>query len=217
MKFKLFGRKQEVRKKTSQVINTHLVYDALVNGLKKMDRQGVDRVVLTMYESEPNQNVRGRWINFGEETRYYPFEMLDETEQGMIRDEKTYTIVSLVRKSVGDIVRYGDRGVSVYHRTHIVPMLPKLKLESELNYITEGGVHMGEKIRQFAESALGNGWNSESIEQRVRDGIEEYHQVTRRLMEGAGVYDALGRMEQRKNTLFEQMMITDNSRFVKVA
>ena len=206
MVFTLFKRRQDVREKVPTPNQNGAVYSALMNGLDEMDRQGVDRVVLTLYESEPNQNATGRWLTAGKDTNFYPFEMLDETEQGMIKNGKHYTVVALVRDNVGDVVRYGDKGVEVYNRTHIVPFLPRLKPESELNYVTEGGVHRGDNLKQFAESVAGNGWNPQAIEQRVSAGIQEYHGITRKLMEKAGVYDALQKMEQRQLTPFEQVM-----------
>ena len=208
MAFALFKRRQDVTKKAPIPNQNGAVYRALINSLDEMDRQEVDRVVLTLYESEPSQNATGRWLTAGNDTNYYPFEMLDETEQGMIKNGKHYTVVALVRDNVGDVMRYADKGggVEVYNRTHIVPFLSRLKPESELNYVTEGGVHRGDNLKQFAESVAGNGWNPQAIEQRVSAGIQEYHGITRKLMEKAGVYDALQKMEQRQLTPFEQVM-----------
>jgi len=206
MALALFNRKQEVKEKprTSNNIN---IYRALMTGLSEMERQGVDRVVLTLYASEPSQNATGRWLTAGKDTNYYPFDMLDETEQEMIKEGKHYTIVALVRDNVGNVVRYADNGgIEVYTRTHIVPFLPELKPESELNYATKGGAHTGENLKQFAESVARNGWNPEAIEQRVNAGIQEYHTITRNLMKWAGVYDSLERMEQRQFTPFERVM-----------
>lgn len=212
MAFTLFKKRQEVREKSPTPNQNGSVYRALLNGLNEMERHGVDRVILTLYESEPSQNATGRWLTAGKDTNYYPFEMLDGTEQGMIKDGKHYTVVALVRDNVGDVVRYADKGgVEVYNRTHIVPFLPKLKPESELNYVTEGGARTGENLKQFAESVAGNGWSSQAIDQRVNAGIQEYHAITRKLMEKAGVYDALKRMEQRQFTPFEQVMRNENT------
>ena len=208
MAFTFFKRKQQdVRKNAPTPNQIDAVYKALMSGLNEMEIQGVDRVVLTLYESKPSQNATGRWLTAGKDTNYHPFETLDETEQGMIKAGKTYTVFALVRDNVGDAVRYADNGVEVYRRTHIVPMLPNLKPESELNYVTEGGVQTGENFKKFVDTvATGNGWNPEVIEQRVNSGIQEYKVMTRILMEKAGVYDALKRMEQRQLTPFEQVM-----------
>ena len=211
MAFALFKRRQDVTKKAPIPNQNGAVYRALINSLDEMDRQEVDRVVLTLYESEPSQNATGRWLTAGKDTNYYLFEMLDETEQGMIKNGKHYTVVALVRDNVGDVMRYADKGggVEVYNRTHIVPFLSRLKPESELNYVTKGGAHTGDNLKQFAESVAGNGWNPEAIEQRVNVGIQEYKATTRKLMKQAGVYDALQRMEQRQLTPFEQVMMSN--------
>lgn len=197
MAFTFLKTKGKASEKT-QADQANPVYKALLTGLDEMEKQHVDRIVLTLYESEPSQNARGRWLTAGKDTNYYPFEMLDESEQEMIRDGKHYTVVALVRDNIGDIVKYGDSGVELYQRTHIVPFLPALKPESELNYVTEGGAHTGENLRTFAENASGNGWNQEAIEQRVNAGIREYRATTKRLMEKAGVYESLRRMELSK-------------------
>lgn len=204
MTFTLFNRKKEEFSPFIKGINS--VYSALIEGLNKMEKQGVDRVVLSVYESEPSQNATGRWLSMNKDIPYYPFEMLDKTEQGMIKGGKNYTVVALVRDNVGDIVRYENKGLEVYQRTHITPFLPKLKFESELNYVTEGGAYTNEKLRQFAENIAGNGWNPGAIEQRVSTGIQEYHEITRELMEKNGVYDVLLKMKKTEDSPFEQIM-----------
>ena len=200
MVLQLFKRKTE--EKPPRILDkgdSVAVRQALMEGLNEMERQHVDRIVLTMYESEPNPNVRGRWINVGKETRYYPFEMLDEAEQTMINEGKTYTVISLVRDNVGNVISYSDRGIEKFHRTHLVPMLPPLVPESQLNYVTEG--FLSNDLEQIAKDAVKSGWTPEAIRQRVQEGIQEYKGITRKLMEKAGVYDALERMEKRGNLI----------------
>ncbi len=126
----LFKRKS---REVSKVNQNSSIYNALINGLNEMGRQSVDRIILTLHESESSKNTTGRWINGDKETNYYPFEMLDETEQEMIMSGKHYTVVALVGSNVGDVVSYTDEGVEVYNRTHGVPFLPRMKPESELN------------------------------------------------------------------------------------
>lgn len=103
-------------------------------------------------------------------------------------------------------MKYEDNGVEKIHRTHINPMLPKLKAESPLNYVTESGVFFGEPLKQFAKSVESDGWTPEAIQQRVQAGIEEYHNITSKLMADAGVDRVLERMNQRKYSVFEQIM-----------
>lgn len=73
----------QVKEEVPRVSGANEVYSALVRGLSEMERKGADRVVLTMYELNPSENVTGHW-NLAEESNYYPFAMLDETEQEMI-------------------------------------------------------------------------------------------------------------------------------------
>lgn len=178
------------------------IYQAFVNGLNEMGKEGVDRVILTLYESEPKE-VRG-WIK-SDRANYYPFEMLDKKEQEMIMGKKHYTVVALVGDMVGNVVKYKDKGVEVSHRTHIIPLLPKLKPESKFNYVTEIVIYTGENLKEFAKSLEGSDWTPKIIEQNFKAGIEEYRAKTTEFMERGGIYQTLERMEKRRYSPSEQL------------
>lgn len=180
------------------------VYRALIAGLDEMETQGVDRVVLSVSKTEPGFEG-GRWLN-EREIASYPEEMLTGAEQEMITSRNHYGVIALVRGNVGDMVRFPERGIEVTQRTHVNPFLYGLRPDSPLHYATECGVHHGENLRAYAETGARLGWTPEGIERSLRDGIQEYHGVTMRLMEQGGVYDALQRMNERRVTPFEQLM-----------
>jgi hypothetical protein len=203
MAFALFRRKHGEAPR--QANDGEAVYRALMDGLAEMERCGVDRAILTVHKTEPSHDARGRWLSKTDYV-YHPFDTLGEAEQGMIAEREHYQVVALVRDNVGGAVRYPDKGVEVYRRTRIVPLLPKLKPESELHYVTDGGAHTGEGIKQFAQSAAESGWNSSDVRRAVEAGIQEYKGITTRLMEKGGVYRALEQMEERRYTPSEQMM-----------
>lgn len=203
MAFALFRRKPaEAPRKAN---NGEAVYRALMDGLAEMERRGVDRVVLTVYETEPSPNASGRWLSEND-FAYHPADTLGEVEQGMIAGQKHYQVVALVRDNVGNAVRYPDKGVEVYRRTRIAPFLPDLKPESELYYVTKGGIHTGEGLKLFAQSGAESGWNSSDVKKAVEAGIQEYNGITMRLMEKGGVYRTLEQMGERQYTPSEQMM-----------
>jgi len=209
MVFSLFKREIEQEGRPNIEKGMAQVYNTLVRGLKEMERQGCDRLVLTLYESEPDPEVRGRFIEMGE-TRYYPFEMLDKAEQETIRAHNHYTVVSLVREDVGRIRSYPSRGLEIVQRTAISPLLPKLlDATDNLKYVTKIGGSMGKDalVRFLRESGANKVWSPEAIEQRVKHGIKEYKATTRRLMESEGVHKSIETMEQRQYTPFEQIMI----------
>ena len=148
------------------------VYDTLVGGLDEMEDGSIDRVVLALYESEPSDNSRGRWLT-SRDNNYYPFEILSEEEQRMILDKKHYTVVALVRSKVNGFVQYPDRGVEKYQRTRVNPFLPSLKPESTLNYVTEGEIYYGEKLIDYAKIAEESGWTVEAIAKCVDESIQK--------------------------------------------
>lgn len=199
MAFSLFKKAQEEAPKGPRV------HDVLADGLQEMERKGIDRIVLSAYETEPNGNATGRWIST-DQTHYYPFEMLDETEQEMIEDSKHYTVIALVRDAVGDVVRYKGAGLEAAQRTHIHPMLPKLHAGSPLNYVTHIQLHTGEDLKEFSKGAAEAGWKPKIISQKIAEGVGEYQAITHALMDAAGVHSALERMERREYTPFEQIM-----------
>jgi len=203
MVFNIFTK--EVKKpQNSDKVNG--VYSALVNGLNEMSKRGANRVILTIYESEPDKNATGRWIDIGKETNYYPFEMLDEQEQEMILGGKHYTVVSLVLDNIDEVIKYPNNDVEQYDRTHIVPFLPVIKEESNLNYVTKGGVYTGENLRQFAEDFEKSGWTEDLVKKRIEAGIQKYNSITKRLIKNSGVYEALERMEERQVSQLEEML-----------
>ena len=167
-----------------------------MRGLKRIQEEHVDRAVLIVEECEPNKNASGRWSSF-DESNYYPFETLNDQEQKMILNKKHYFVVSLVNNEVNDIIKYDGVGVEVYRRTYVIPLLPKLKPESPLYYITEGGAHIGEMIRAYAKEASKD-WTPEIVEEMVEKGIKEYKAKTQKLMEKAGVYNSLKKIKQKK-------------------
>ncbi len=207
MIFQLFRNKHAQLKKTSQANKSNSLYNTLTKGLTQMEKEGVDRVILALYESEPDQDVNGKWLTSGKDTCYYPFEMLGGAEQSMILDKKHYTAVALVNENVGNIVRYKNKGIEKYQRTRLNLLMPKLKPESEWNYSNNGGVYTGENLKKFAEWATESGWIPEAIKQVIDEGIQEYHEITKKLMEKAGVYDSLQKMEKRKFSKIEGIML----------
>jgi hypothetical protein len=177
------------------------VYSALINGLDEIDKRDIKRLILTIYESEPDKNATGRWI-LDNKSNYYELETLDKTEQEMMKEGKHYTVVALVN----DRTKEDYRGVEAAYRTHIIPELAKLKPNSQFEYFTDGGISTDESLKHFAEFATENGWTSQIITKRIQAGIQEYDSITKKLMKDAGVSAWIERMEQREYSPLEQIM-----------
>ncbi|MFC2154443.1 hypothetical protein ACFLRC_03050 [Candidatus Altiarchaeota archaeon] len=165
------------------------VHDELLKSLEKMKHAGVDRVVISLNEKEPDSNATGKWLS-QDETKYYSYEGLCEEEKEMIKQGKSYTLAALVRENVWDQVKYDGPGVEVTNRTKINPLLPQLKAESELNYATNSGVYTGDEIRDFVKGTVKSGWTPELITKAVDGAITDYHATTIGLMEKAGVHES---------------------------
>jgi len=183
------------------------IYLALINGLKEMKKQGVDRILLTLYESEPDEDAFGEFLPDGW-ANYYPFDILHSLEQKIILDGKTYTVISLVTSNPEGLVRYPTEGVEKCHRTRLYPMLSKQKPESEYNYFTKCKLSsIGDELRAFAKWAEELDWTPKVIESAIKPRIGEYHDITKRLMEKRGdIYNSIEIIEQRGCSLIEQML-----------
>ncbi|MBI3623407.1 hypothetical protein HY212_05010 [Candidatus Pacearchaeota archaeon] len=189
MRFSLFSREKD---KAQAADSGDSIYNAFMEGLTDMERQGVGRVVLTAGKVEPDKNATGRWLEYQKDTRYYPFEMLQKAERNLILKGESYLVNALVTKNVGDIRTYPSPGLEYWHRTRVHPMLPKIIPESEFNYVTKlGNVLSGEELKSFAHQAGKNGWSAEDIQRSVRDGIVEWEQITRELKKNPGLYGVL--------------------------
>ena len=170
------------------------VHTALLNGLDEMKKHNVDRITLTIQETEPRE-TSAMWVTSPHE-RYYPLEILTDEEQEMIKAGKHYESAALVLENVGGMVTYPNNGLERVQRTSRVPVLCPME-EKDYIYDTEGGIITKESLKSFADLAQSRGCTPEMINQRVQEGIQEYHDKTSELMEQAGVYETLERMEQR--------------------
>ncbi|MEK6926273.1 MAG: hypothetical protein AABW50_03270 [Nanoarchaeota archaeon] len=185
--------------------NPDSIYETLIFGLEEMDKQGVDRSVVDVSECEPDPNAMGRWLNESD-FNYYPFGILNDEERNMILGKKSYYSIALVKKNVAGLVNYSEQGVETYRRTHIVPMLPEIKPESNLNYVSNEGVISGDNLRNYAETLSENQITSQNLRERINNGIQEYKNITSELMEKEGVNERIKEMNERKYTPFEEIM-----------
>ena len=180
------------------------IAEALENGLAAMRRSYVDRTVLSVEYPEPS-DMRAGPANRGGHS-YYPFEMLPACEQRAIKPSvdatcwngKTYVVWALVDADVGNGMHtYPSAGVEQVHRIHSVPFLNELRPESSLLYDTHV-VFYGtpSELHDFSLRLAKAGMTTSMLNTRTAEGIREYHAVTRRLMEKAGIYAAVQRMDE---------------------
>src|SRR3989344_3131294 len=108
MVFNIFKR-TEKQPEISELNKKPNLYGTMVKGLDRIEREGIDRVILFVGEIEPEDTL-ARFIN-ANETSYYPFELLLEDEQKMMLDGKHYQVIALVTKKVMGQRVYSARGI----------------------------------------------------------------------------------------------------------
>jgi regulator of replication initiation timing len=188
-------------KKTDPIVEE--IKNVLKEGLEEMRKLGVDRVILTIYETEQSETATGRFLTGGD-YNYYPIETLTPDEREFIKEGKTYEVIALVLND-GVCVKYPKDGIEIYKRTRIKPFLPRLKEQSSLNYVTEGGVV--DDLSEFANYAKESGWEPDHIRKRIKAGIEEFKYVTHELiLNNSELQKRLEEIEKRQKTPSEEMM-----------
>ncbi|MFA5077053.1 MAG: hypothetical protein WC488_01360 [Candidatus Micrarchaeia archaeon] len=206
MDFKFFGKiRMKSRIEQPQPgAEPKVLYGALLEGLRKMDGAGVGRVVLTIYPCEQGSESAPNSRSNKSATAYRPFKTLPPEEQDLIKDRKSYEVVSLISRVAPESSDLS--GVERTVRTRIHLMLPKLVPSNELNYVTTI-THLDIlSLSVFVKEASESGWTPEGIAKAVSFGITEWHGKTRELIELSGVHPALERLEARGISAFEKMM-----------
>lgn len=184
------------------------IYNVLVGGVDRIQKEGITRVYLFSQEMEPDKNAFGQWIDT-KRTAYYPYEMLDPREQEVILNRKHYSAGFLISDNVPGVIKHQNYGFEVVERTHIHPMLPELKKGGDtinkMNYFRSDCLYDSEQMKLIAEQMAKAGMTAQKISSLIEEGIKNYNQITPKLMEEAGVYKKLEQMDQRGLTPFEQI------------
>jgi|SRR3989344_4062555 len=202
MVFGIFKRKNE-QVETLEVNRKSDIYETVVKGLDRIEREGVDRVIMCVAKIEPQDTI-SRFIN-ANETNYYPFELLLEYEQRMMLDEKYYQVIALVTKNVMGQIENPGKGIEVYDRIHFHPFLSALKNTSNLKYISKGGVYTeGNGLSELCQAL---DWTPEMFEKGLEQGINLYKHQTIILLENhKELQERLRQIQERDCSLIEQML-----------
>jgi hypothetical protein len=182
-----------------------MVLAVMLNGLERMKKEGVERAVLSV-EDLPEASPEGTVIlerpNFP-----YVFEALTDAEQVRILRKEDYGTVALVADIGNDT--FENDFIELHYRQRGIVLLP-LKPESPLHYAT--GINNfvgGDRIKEFSGYAVNQKCTREEMQEMIEKGITDYHARTRALMEKAGVYDALRRMDERGVSSFEEVLLKE--------
>lgn len=157
------------------------VYDAFVEGIKRMENAGADRVILAIGECEPDLSYAGRWIEEGQNS-FYPAHTLTGKEREYEIKEVSHEVIALVLPHVMSLRVYDGPGIESARRTRINPFLPRLRMGSSLKFLTRLGIY---DLREYAKFAEKQGWNYEDVARAVDSGIEEYREISKRLLHDA--------------------------------
>lgn len=215
---KIFGRKEKKKQEAKEPQEMPIVmpklkgesleiYNILLNGIDKMKKKGITRLYLLSEEIQPDERAFGGWINMGD-MAYYPYEMLDPREQELILAKKHYSIGALVSGEIpinkkGGLkkVTYPDYGFEVFERTHCYPMLCEMKdtpeVINDMEYYRQNCFYNPEQMKLIAEQLTKAKATAKEVEEMINQGIKNYHQITRNLMEEAGVLKSLKNLEKR--------------------
>jgi len=186
----MFGRKERAARREAMELPTRsdAIYSVLENGIKRMQREGVDRCV--MHVQPLDGDFEG---GFFEKLSYYPEGILTNPEKQMTKDKKSYAAWSLITGDVGGMINYRQPSIEQSERrilkTAFVPWDEK--------YVNKYVILEGENgLNAFARGAAEDGATGEEIENGINSGIKDYHSKTIELMDKAGVYKWL---ESRPN------------------
>ena len=204
MVFNIFKR-TEKQTKISELNKKFDLYETTVKGLDRIEREGIDRVILYVGEIEP-KDTQARFIN-ANETNYYSFELLLEDEQKMMLDGKHYQVIALVTKEVMGQRVYPARGIEVYDRTYFHLYLSALKKSSNLNYISKGYIYTEENGLADLCKTQESGWTPEMFEKGLEQGINWYKDQTRTLINNhKGLQEGLRKTQERDCSPIEQIL-----------
>jgi len=166
------------------------IYDVIIKGFEEMQKQYVDRVVISLKELDTS-NLKNITLS---SVSYYPPELLTKEENDLINQRKSYTVIALVTPNPDGIMKYGECGIEYYDRLYLL-----------YQYVTKGGRIKGEKMKEFVQRMQENGFKKENLEEAIKRGINEYHKVTKELLKKEGVYKVLKSMHSRRYTPEERI------------
>lgn len=208
---KIFGKKEKNRQETEEIKEMPIkmpvlkgeslaIYNTLLNGLHRMEKEGINRIYVCLEEMKPDERAFGNWID-SDKLRYYPYEILDPREKEAVLKENHYSAGFLVGPEIPGVIKHPGYGFEVIERTHFHPMLHQLKdngeTKNKMEYYRNDCFYDKEQIKLIAEQMANAKATAKEIEGMIEDGIKNYHQVTKELMEKAGVFKSLESLEKR--------------------
>ncbi|MEK6974399.1 MAG: hypothetical protein AABW41_04160 [Nanoarchaeota archaeon] len=204
MAIALFQKQKTQREKP--VPKPNEIYFALKQGIEMMRNSCVDYVLLNAYESA--RHAKGSCFVSLDKRTYFDVDVLVEPEQELINQHKTYRSNALVLEDVMGFVKFPHASVAIFHRNSVVPMLPKELVDAmpNLRYITVGCILPEEDLLEYCSDAKKDGWTPEMVLQRVKDGIEEYKDITHKLCENAGIVKTLEKLESRNRSSLDEIL-----------
>src|SRR3989339_1413116 len=164
------------------------IYNTLIRGLDEMKKEGITRLYVYSEEIEPDKGAFGNWIDISD-TVYYPYKMLDPREQELILAKKHYAIGHLISDKIAIDEKHGLKRVSypgygfeVFNRTHINPMLCKMKDDGEtinrMEYYRKNCFYNQEQMKLIAEQMGKTKITAKEIEEMINQGIKNYNVTT---------------------------------------
>lgn len=173
----------------------NLVYRELQEGLTRMQREGIDFLVLRTEELDRNQRVGEEDIEF----LHVPApQALDSVERDLIEKGKSYQRIGLVAGDLGGLVKSNIQPCVefMYRNRFNGRFLCKFR-DDVRAYTTSRKILRGEEIKDYAKNLVSAGCTPEQVRDVISGNIVEYREITGKLMEKGGVYDSIAKLEKR--------------------
>jgi hypothetical protein len=170
------------------------VKSAIEKAFQAMQKNGADRIVLSTVLNEKSKGAGGGWNEISYYS-YYPKETLTKSEVELTEQRKAYQVIALVARGNPTMNQRQEDSLEVVDR---VPVY-LLTIGNPDGWAHPHNVFVGNKIDLFLK--MNNEQkviSSQEILAAIEPQIIEYRQITKNLMEKAGISEALQRLETIK-------------------
>ena len=145
--------KEQFSKEQLRENNINELKSLFIETIDDMKREGIDHLIIGLCEIPKDYLTESKsngWINMNS-TNYYSYDKLCSEEQAIIQHGKSYQRQGIVLEEVCDERKFSSAGIELIDRIRIHPFLPKMKEESNLNWVVETRFYGVQELTPVAE------------------------------------------------------------------